>query len=160
VETANIETNAVGAPIETAFRERLVLPPTPESIRTGRRFVGDVLTLRGMDGQRDTATLLASEVVANAVVHAGTPFTVGVSVDIDRRELLVAVTDLAALPVLNPVAALGLRSLLNDPDLEAESGRGLMIVARLADRWGVQPAPPGKTVWFAVSLGPGSHLVA
>ncbi|EYT83913.1 regulatory protein, partial [Streptomyces sp. Tu 6176] len=37
------------------------------------------------------------------------------------------------------------------PSTEAESGRGLLLVEALADRWGVQPYPPGgKTVWAEI----------
>ena len=113
-----------------------------------------VFTRWHLEDQRGTATLLTSEVVANAVVHAATTLTVQVTLDLDHREVVVAVTDLSPRPVLPPVAALGLRLLLLEPDLEAESGRGLMILATLADRWGIEPAEPGKTVWFSLSLAP------
>jgi anti-sigma regulatory factor (Ser/Thr protein kinase) len=136
-------------------RERRVLAPAVASVPAGRHFVAEVLSRWHLDGQLDTATLLASEVMANAVVHAGTTCIVDVSVDPeDRRELVVAVTDFGSKPVLSPIAAFGLRLLLEEPDLDAESGRGLMIVASLADRWGIDPAPQGNTVWFALSLSP------
>jgi hypothetical protein len=64
----------------------------------------------------------------------------------------VGITDFAARPVLSPIAAYGLQLLLEEPDLEAESGRGLMIVASLSDRWGVEPARSGKAVWFSLAL--------
>jgi anti-sigma regulatory factor (Ser/Thr protein kinase) len=141
-------------------RERRVLAPAAASVRAGRHFVAEVLTRWRLDGQLDTATLLASEVMANAVVHAGTTCIVDVSVDLeDRRELLVAVTDFGSKPVLSPIAAYGLRLLLEEPDLDAESGRGLMIVASLADRWGIDPGPEGNTVWFALSLSPAPQRV-
>jgi hypothetical protein len=56
--------------------------------------------------------------------------------------------------VLDPITAFGLQTLLAEPDLDADSGWGLMIIATLADRWGIDPAPPGKTVWFTLSLPP------
>jgi hypothetical protein len=40
------------------------------------------------------------------------------------------------------------------PQHPATSGRGLRIVAALADRWGVTPNPDGKTVWFELHLPP------
>jgi anti-sigma regulatory factor (Ser/Thr protein kinase) len=138
-----------------ACRERRVLAPAAASVRAGRHFVAEVLTRWHLDRELDTATLLAAEVMANAVVHAGTTCIVDVSVDLeDRRELVVSVTDFGSKPVLSPIAAYGLRLLLEEPDLDAESGRGLMIVASLADRWGIDPAPDGNTVWFALSLSP------
>jgi len=145
VETASI----------TASRtEHRVMPPSLDSVRAGRRFIDDVLTRWRLTGHLETATILASELMANAVVHAGTPFAVNASIDLDRSELVVGVSDFDARSLLNPISALGLRSLLDEPDMDAESGRGLLIVASLADRWGVDYAAQGKTVWFALSLSP------
>lgn len=133
--------------------ESLALQASTESVRAGRRFVREVLTQWGLDDQVETATLLASELVANAVVHAATPFVVEVSVDLDRAELVVAVTDFDTRA--SSIAAMRLRRLPDEPDLDAESGRGLLIVARMADGWHVDPTPAGKTVWFALSLDGG-----
>ena len=138
--------------------ERRVLAPSAISVRAGRHFVADVLARWQLDGHLETATLLASEVVANAVVHAGTPCVVDVRLDLDRSEVVVAVTDQGDRPVLSPIEALGLSMVLEDPDLEAESGRGLLMVATLADRWGIEPSPDGNTVWFALSLGEAACL--
>ena len=115
-----------------ACREWCVLAPSGGSVRAGRQFVADVLARWELDGQLDTATLLVSEVVANAVVHAGTPCILDLQVDADRGELVVAVTDYGDGPVLNPIEEYGLALLLEDPDLESESGRGLFIVATVA----------------------------
>jgi len=136
-----------------ACHERRVLEPTAGSVRAGRHFVADVLTRWELDGQLDTATLLTSEVVANAVMHAATTCIIDVRIELDHGELVVAVTDFGDRPVLSEIEACGLALLLEDPDLEAESGRGLLIVATLADRWGIDPAKEGNTVWFALSLG-------
>ena len=140
------------SPIQTQRTQRRVFQPTAGSVRAGRDFVRQALSAWGLEGQLDTTILLASETVANAVVHAATPFIVDVFVTDDRREFVVAVTDFCDRPVLSPIAALGLRSLLDDPDLDAESGRGLVIVATLADRWGIDPCEQGKTVWFSLPL--------
>ena len=35
---------------------------------------------------------------------------------------------------------------------DAEGGRGMLLVDRLADRWGAEPRPVGKRVWFELSL--------
>ena len=94
----------------------------------------------------ETAELLTSELVTNAVIHAGSPTELCVSV-LDGS-VRVEVTDHAAdRPVL------GRRS------VDATEGRGLVIVNDLADRWGVVPIPDnGKTVWF--ELRSGSHDAA
>ena len=136
-----------------ACRERCVLPPAAGSVRAGRYFVAEVLARWKLDRHLDTATLLASEVVANAVVHAATTCVVDVRIDDDRGELVVAVTDYGHGPVLCSIEESGLAMLLEEPDLESESGRGLVIVATCADRWGIDPSPRGNTVWFALSLG-------
>jgi hypothetical protein len=39
------------------------------------------------------------------------------------------------------------------PTPESESGRGLILLDALADRWGTSPMDDGKTVWFAVRAG-------
>jgi len=90
----------------------------------------------------ETAELLTSELVANVVVHVGSPVELSVSV-LDGA-VRVEVTDAAgALPVLRP------RS------VEATGGRGMIIVDVLADEWGVEPIPDdGKTVWFELRTGP------
>lgn len=88
-----------------------------------------------------TVALLATEAVTNAVRHgpAGAP----IDVDVRRGEgaVRVAVTDRShAPPVLMHVGP------------TAPGGRGVMLIDRLAERWGVDPEPDGKTVWFEVAV--------
>lgn len=55
----------------------------------------------------------------------------------------------------------GGRPCVQDRDPEAEGGRGLLLVAALADRWGVGTRVPGKVVWCEFGLGesgPGDPL--
>jgi anti-sigma regulatory factor (Ser/Thr protein kinase) len=129
--------------------DSVMLPPALSSVGTGRRFVQRLLSQWHLDHLADVAVLLASEALTNAVVHAATAVRLEVRRD---RELQVRVTDYSTAPVLSPVSALGLQSLMTDPDLEAESGRGLMLIASLAERWGVTPQDAGKTVWFSWTL--------
>ena len=129
--------------------DSVMLPPALSSVGAGRRFVQRLLSQWHLDHLADVAVLLASEALTNAVVHAAT----AVRLEVRRgRELEVRVTDYSSAPVLSPVSALGLQSLMTDPDLEAESGRGLMLIASLAERWGVTPQDAGKTVWFSLTL--------
>lgn len=130
--------------------ERLRLSPRLESVRAGRHFVQRTLTGWDLDELVDVATLLTSEAVTNAVVHAETPVLLDVYT---RDDLVIEVSDHDTTAVLPPVAAAGLESLLEEPDLDAENGRGLMLIATLADRWGIVPRAEGKTVWFALDLG-------
>jgi len=87
----------------------------------------------------ETARLLVSELVANAVTHAETDVTL--QLDFSDERLRVEVRDQA-----------DGQPQPRRPRRDELSGRGLMIVEALADRWGVEPTPPGKTVWF--ELGP------
>ncbi|MFE2446691.1 ATP-binding protein [Streptomyces sp. NPDC059426] len=85
--------------------------------------------------------LLVSEVVTNALIHAHS------KVDLRLREyphrIRVEVRDGNPYP---PVPT----ALLDDDarNLEAESGRGLLIVEALATAWGSSPAGRGETTWF------------
>ena len=113
----------------------LTLLPITASIPRARRFVDQALPETCW---ADEVTLLVSELASNAVRHAGTPFTVGLGCD--GSVVRVEVSDgSSALP--EPSV----------PPLEAVTGRGLMIVDALATRWGVEPTPTGKTVWFEVA---------
>lgn len=86
---------------------------------------------------RDTAELLTSELVTNALLHAGTDLTVHVERDEDR--VRIAVDD-----------GSDVAPVLGDPDSDDVGGRGLPLVAILATRWGWEPLPSGKRVWFEV----------
>ena len=134
------------------IHQHLALRAEPASVRTGRRFLHDVLDDRVPTNVAETAVLLGSEAITNAVVHARTSLVLECYSDEDRGELVVEVSDLDASVVLSPVAAAGLRSLLVTPDLNAEGGRGLMLIATLSDRWGISRTTSGKVVWFAFRL--------
>ncbi|WP_445256348.1 SpoIIE family protein phosphatase [Nocardioides aurantiacus] len=89
----------------------------------------------------DTAVLLVSEMVTNALVHAGGPARLELSVASDR--LRIAVTD-----VEPHEPALGA------PDQDSTHGRGVLLVEALATAWGVAPSGSGKTVWAELRLEP------
>ena len=84
----------------------------------------------------ETALLLVSEVVTNAITHGdGCPV---VDIDVHPDWMRVCVTDDAA----------GVPEVMRQDDL-SEHGRGLFIVESLAARWGVSPhVPTGKSIWF------------
>ncbi|QKW19065.1 ATP-binding protein [Kitasatospora sp. NA04385] len=87
----------------------------------------------------DTAELLASELVTNALVHTGRG-AVFDAVLTEESRLRVEVQD-GAVQVPSRRAA-------SDT---ATSGRGLFLVEALADDWGVQLRADGKTTWFELS---------
>jgi anti-sigma regulatory factor (Ser/Thr protein kinase) len=116
-------------------------PAEPSSVAAARHFVR-----RAFEGRErllvDTAALLTSELVTNAVVHGGGP-TLNVGVTDEDEILRVAVTDQnPQLPVLRRVG---------DGDM---NGRGLAIVDELADKWSVTEIDGGKTVWFSIDSRP------
>lgn len=85
----------------------------------------------------DAAELAISELVTNAVVHAGTE--IAVRIRAVERALRVEIEDGSTrLPVLRDWSA------------SSGTGRGLHIVNESADRWDVEPAVHGKTVWFEI----------
>lgn len=87
-----------------------------------------------------TAELVISEFVTNAVRHAEAG-PVSLSVRLDEQSLRIEVCD--DCPEL-PRPGL--------PDPCSESGRGLFLVAALADRYGVEPTAVGKCCWAEIAL--------
>lgn len=127
------------------------LPPVPASVGHARRYVSDALEEWAVDDGRDVATLLVSELVTNAVVHARSPITMTVSLAGDDLELAVGDND-PRMPVRRPTLAPdGLEERLTV--WEAESGRGVSMVDALADEWGVTHLSRGKQVWFRLAVG-------
>jgi DNA-binding NarL/FixJ family response regulator len=113
------------------------LAPELQSAGRARRFVDETLRRWDCGEQLDAVTLLVSEVVTNAIVHAGTE--VEVTVQLTPNAVRIEVIDLAAaLPVAR------------DATDEETSGRGLALVEAMASAWGVEARPAGKIVWFEV----------
>ncbi|WP_405759409.1 ATP-binding protein [Streptomyces sp. NBC_01420] len=113
------------------------LPRLPESVRRGRRFVGLVLEVWGMNDVQDAAELVASELLTNAVQHARRAAVRLTVTRLDSGRVRVAVVDLSRECPLPRIAGAG-----------EESGRGLAIVdAASQGRWGVDPLAWGKRIW-------------
>lgn len=103
--------------------------------RTARAFVRESVAGQVDDSVLDDALLVASELVTNAVMHAGTRSSLEVRVDGGRLEL--RVSD-GSRRTPRP------RTLVGGP---AEQGRGLVLLQALARSWGVEESADGKTVW-------------
>ncbi len=111
----------------------------PEAARAARRFVASALAAWDLDDLTELATLCTSEVVTNAMRHAGSAFHL--AVEARATEVRVEVEDRGE---GEPVPLL--------PDVDAETGRGMWLVAALAARWGCdRPAAGGKVVWFSLT---------
>lgn len=131
---------------------------TPRGARLARLFVAHCLDSWGHPYDSDvneTLSLITAELCANAVRHGRVPgrdFHVRLTAEEDGARLRVEVSDTRAErrpAVTTPTA----------PDAESESGRGLLLVAALADDWGVtdRRVGPGKTVWAVVGTAPHSR---
>jgi anti-sigma regulatory factor (Ser/Thr protein kinase) len=124
---------------------RITLPGLPEQVREARHFVARAIG----DGhaQADTALLLTSELVTNAVRHSrsGLPGgTVELIVAAKAASLLISVIDSGS-DVARPQ---------NGTNPGGESGNGLLLVESLSDDWGFASHGGRTVVWF--QLGPGN----
>ena len=99
-----------------------------------RQFVAETLIAWGRAPLVDDASIVVAELATNAVVHARSEFVVAVSAHDDIVRL--SVRD--ANPAL-PVVKARIRA--------SVSGRGLMLVATIARRWGIELITDGKVVW-------------
>jgi PAS domain S-box-containing protein len=125
------------APLATV---KTTLEPRPEQVAAGRRFVRDALTAWDQAELADTAGLLASEILTNAVRHARQP--IGLRLHLMPDEIITEVTDDYAQPPRRTL-----------PALDDEYGRGLTLVEALAHNWGTLPTSDGKIVWFTLATG-------
>jgi anti-sigma regulatory factor (Ser/Thr protein kinase) len=114
--------------------------PVAAVCRQIRRSLRTLLTGWGVAADAvDDALLVVEELIANVVDHARTRFQLAVR--LTGRVLHVAVRDCGGgLPHVQPF----------DPD--AVRGRGLQVIARVAQRWGYDPHEHGKTVWADLAV--------
>ena len=121
--------------------------PEPAAVAAARRFVRETLRSWQVPDSSgwlvDDAVLLTSELVTNAVVHAGTPLQV--SCRLDGGEIEVSVRD------SHPTRTIG-EDLGAADNAERTNGRGLMLPAALASSWGVSYARSAKAVWFRLAV--------
>jgi anti-sigma regulatory factor (Ser/Thr protein kinase) len=132
---------AVGRSPEGHRRSAIVVPPMPESVRAARDWAREQLTdWKVGDGDQHTIVTGISELITNAVLHAGTESHL--TMDLDTG--IVAVT----------VADSGNRGepLLTGADTMAVRGRGLSLVKAIADAFGAHRTSAGTTVWFEVAV--------
>ncbi|MGW2425168.1 SpoIIE family protein phosphatase [Streptomyces sp. NPDC001709] len=121
------------------------LDTDPREASRARRLVREQLLQWGLPQAVETAELLVSEVVTNAVRHAVSE-PVGLRV-VRTDALLFEVTDDE--PALPAMLSAGPYD---------ESGRGLRVVSRLAREWGASASGHRKTVWFEQALAGGPYI--
>ena len=147
---------------------RHVLAPEPQAARTARGLLSASLAAWGLSAWQGDAAVIVSELVTNAVMHAGTDVALGLCTDEDWLEVSVEDDspwpvqqrphrqDVAADLVMLLQAEQHLGQQLDERDVRLDvgtagtlaGGRGLLLVEALADQWGVTPrGDGGKAVW-------------
>jgi PAS domain S-box-containing protein len=110
--------------------------PDPAAVAPVRKGVCDRLSVWGMYDEVYAAELIASELVTNAIRYGSAPITLRLIRD---RMLICEVSDgSSTAPHLRRAR-----------DWE-EGGRGLMLVAQMAHRWGTRHGLTGKTIWAEI----------
>lgn len=133
-QAGRLSVAAVPAAQPAARNASTVLPPTAETVPLARRFARSTLAQWGLDVYEEAASLLVSELVTNAILHARTEVTLSLVDHGDR--VVLSVGD--GSPVL-PVQRRHSR--------EAATGRGLLLLDRYSTGYGVARSSAGKQVW-------------
>ncbi|GAA1235291.1 ATP-binding protein [Prauserella halophila] len=123
----------------------IALDIDPRSPTEARHAVDTALD-SGDESTRQNVLLLVTELVTNAVVHGRPPCTLRVRTGAERLRIEVSDADPR-------------RPVLLHPGPDVDHGRGLLLVAALADDWGVDQAdhsvdPRGKVVWAELPFAP------
>jgi|1186.fasta_scaffold20023_2 anti-sigma regulatory factor (Ser/Thr protein kinase) len=116
----------------------------PESVGRARQFAASTVAAWGADDLEDDVRVAASELATNALLHARTEFTLGLSLDGDRLRL----TMVDGSP-LQP-------RMRRFDSTESTTGRGLRMVRDLAQAWGVERDGVGKAVWCEFPIHSGA----
>jgi Stage II sporulation protein E (SpoIIE)/GAF domain len=124
--------------IPSASVANWIMRPHAQAARHVRGLIATTLSGWGLDEQIDAASLLATELVTNAIRYTTRPITMRL---LRTETLLCEVTDDDHhLPVLC------------EPGDDDEAGRGIYLVDRLSHRWGASHTAAGKAVWFELAL--------
>jgi hypothetical protein len=118
----------------------MLFPCDASSVPAARHFVVQTLTAWGSDDAAWAAAQVVSELAGNCSLHARTDFSVRLLRE--GEALRLEVRD--GSPARVRPRRYGARS---------TTGRGLRLVESLADSWGVDTSPLGKTVWVALRAG-------
>ncbi|WP_328720512.1 ATP-binding protein [Streptomyces sp. NBC_00247] len=133
----------IPAPEPVLHEDVLSYPPTPGSVRRSRHRAARLVVEWGYGDLADDVGLLVSELATNAVLHGalrGRLFRVRLLITATAVRIEVSDPRSERLPdTREPV----------DTDCY---GRGLLIVAHIADRWGIEHRTVGKTVFAEMSL--------
>lgn len=120
------------------MRSSATLPAEPASAAAARQFVRATLADWQLRQFTDAASLLVSELVTNAVLHAGSVSVVTISYE--AGVVRVEVSDSSSAQVQ-----------LRHYSADAGTGRGLLLVQAIAASWGNASVADGKRVWFELN---------
>jgi anti-sigma regulatory factor (Ser/Thr protein kinase) len=127
------------ADVEPVYREDVGIASQPSAVRGARTVIRRAL--ESLEPERaERAAVCGSELVANAVRHGMPPIVL--TVVRGPEDIVIAVADGSREPPRPRTA--------RDDE---PTGRGTLIIDRLADRWGVDFLPGGKQVWCRIKLG-------
>jgi anti-sigma regulatory factor (Ser/Thr protein kinase) len=121
-------------------QRKLALRAVPDAAPTARAALRELLAGTPFAERLDDGELALSELVTNAVLHGRDP----IGMTVTRTSVCVRVEVSDGSPVSPSFSML---------DPTAVTGRGLMIISAASDRWGVEPLPDGKCVWFELHQG-------
>jgi anti-sigma regulatory factor (Ser/Thr protein kinase) len=119
----------------STLNARVDLPPTPTpiAVRAARRMVSELLTGWEADQRGADVALLVSEVVTNAVDHAGGEASLELELSLSQGWLRVSLADGSSIrPQIREL----------DPTDPCPRGRGMRLVERIAHRWGCEDHRP------------------
>jgi anti-sigma regulatory factor (Ser/Thr protein kinase) len=117
-----------------------LLPPIAGAVRQARNMATEVCVRWDLPHLIGPASLVVSELVSNAIEHAGTMMTVR----FDRRVRYLHIT------VRDGSADEPRQKPRTDPPLR---GNGLVLVDNMATHWGTLPSRDGKVVWATLATG-------
>ncbi len=133
-------------------RAELVLESDPRSAGLARHFLRDRLSEWDVEEEAvECAQLCLSELVTNAIMHAGTDSEL--MVHLEGGVLTVVVRDVGA--TARPGVPATYLPVPEDDDPLRVFGRGLTLVDAIAHRWGSEQDAFGTTAWFSLELDPG-----
>ncbi|MFJ7261336.1 ATP-binding protein [Streptomyces globosus] len=142
--------NSETSPAPAALEFSMCFTSSPRGARLARRLVSHCLTTWGhpyTSAANQKVTLIVAELTGNAVRHGHVPGR-------DFHVRLTGSADVLRIEVTDTRTERAPRLPSQVPSGDAESGRGLLVVERLASHWAVVPrvGAPGKTVWAEVCL--------
>jgi anti-sigma regulatory factor (Ser/Thr protein kinase) len=117
----------------------IVLPDTEQGPLLARHYVGQFGNAEELRQVTGPLTLIASELVTNAVQHGGGP----IELRLEHSDGVVTIEVVDGDSTAQP--------LLRSPAGDDGGGRGLRIVETLAREWGVRATETGKIVWASLA---------